>query len=341
MKKRVFITGVAGFLGSHLAKRYLDLGCVVHGVDNFCSSKMNSVHLKALKQHGAFMVRHYDVCNAQDPQALDVFPGMTGIISDGLDNDGGYDIILNFACPASPPIYQKIPIQTMLTCTLGMYHVLEGAKQSYTNPIVIHASTSEIYGDPEISPQSEAYLGRVHSWGPRACYDEGKRAAEALCYDYRNLHNVDVRLIRIFNTYGPQMDPDDGRVVTNFVKQALKNTDITVYGNGDQTRSFCYVDDLVSGIMKLASLSKDKSPDHPINLGNPSEFTILELARKVLEMIPESRSKIDFVALPPHDPTQRKPDISQAKKFLKGWEPKISLEEGLSRLIPYMKDHVR
>lgn len=339
--KRVFITGVAGFLGSHLARWYLDEGCTVHGVDNFSSSKRTSKHYDALRKRELFSSVDFNICNAGDDQRRDIFPGMIDLITDGLDGHGGYNIVLNFACPASPPIYQRIPIETMLTCTLGTYHVLEGARSSGTNPVVIHASTSEVYGDPETSPQSESYCGRVHSWGKRACYDEGKRAAEALSYDYKHLHDLDVRLVRIFNTYGPNMDIDDGRVVTNFVKQALKNETITVYGDGQQTRSFCYVDDLVAGITGLANLHRGCTPLTPMNLGNPGEFTVLELAQKVLDLIPDSKSTIDFSELPVHDPMQRKPNLSLAHRHLPQWTPRVDLDTGLMKLIEYMRPLVK
>lgn len=341
-RKRVLITGAAGFLGSHLARYHLDMGDVVHGIDNFSSSQRGSKHLHELLKRNRFDFHEFDITTAVDHSDPYEWPGMIQIVAEGLNRKHDpYDIIYNFACPASPPIYQHIPIETMLTCTLGMYHVLEGARQGGNNPVIVHASTSEVYGDPEFSPQMEDYVGRVHSWGPRACYDEGKRAAEALCFDYRNKHGMDVRLVRIFNTYGPHMDPDDGRVVTNFIKQALLDKDITVYGDGSQTRSFCYVDDLIAGITTLGSLHRDLAPNHPINLGNPGEFTILELALKVLEQIPDSKSKIDYRQLPTHDPLQRRPDITLAQKYLDGWTPYVSLDEGLSRTIPYMRELVK
>jgi UDP-glucuronate decarboxylase len=338
--KRVFITGVAGFLGSHIAKRHLTAGDVVHGVDNFSSSRRDSRHLLALRASKRFYARDFDVCTHSDSHDTSIFPGMVDILYEGLDCDGPYDVVYNMACPASPPIYQRIPIETTLTCTLGMHHVLNGVRGGQNGTVVVHASTSEVYGDPETSPQVESYPGRVHSWGPRACYDEGKRAAEAICYDYRQKHGLDVRLVRIFNTYGPHMDPDDGRVVTNLVKQVLRGESLTVYGDGQQTRSFCYVDDLVDGITRLASLPKEQSPDHPINLGNPEEFTVLDLAKEVIRQVPGTGSSIIYDALPIHDPMQRRPDITQAKKYLKGWEPKVSLSEGLSRLIPYMRQEL-
>ena len=237
-------------------------------------------------------------------------------------------MIYNFACPASPPKYQKTPIETTLTCVTGTNNVLALARQK---TVVIHASTSEVYGDPAISPQSENYRGSVNPYGPRSCYDEGKRAAEALCYDYRQKLNRDVRLIRIFNTYGPQMDLADGRVITNFIQQALSNEPLTVYGDGNQTRSFCYVSDLINGITSLARLGEN--PGTPINLGNPQEFTILELVEKIRSRF---NSKVNFLPLPVDDPLQRKPDISLAKKIL-SWQPTVDLDEGLNLTIEYFQ----
>jgi UDP-glucuronate decarboxylase len=243
------------------------------------------------------------------------------------------DVIYNFACPASPPRYQSMPIETMMTCVIGTKNVLDLALEH--NAVVVHASTSEVYGDPDVSPQPEKYRGLVNSFGPRACYDEGKRAAEALCYDYIHKFNLDVRIVRIFNTYGPNMDPDDGRVISNFINQALRGGPLTIYGDGSQTRSFCYVDDLVDGIVKLAAINNDQRLwSRPINLGNPDEFTIAELARMVTERYPDV--KIVHRDLPADDPLQRKPDITTAKNVLV-WEPRVQLSYGLDRTIEYFK----
>ena len=238
------------------------------------------------------------------------------------------DIIYNFACPASPPLYQKIPVETMLTCVVGTKNILSLASPK---TVVVHASTSEVYGDPYVTPQQESYWGNVNPYGPRSCYDEGKRAAEALCYDYRMKYGVDARLVRIFNTYGPHMDVNDGRVITNFVKQIIDGTPLTVYGNGMQTRSFCYVTDLIRGITSLAELSGN--PETPINIGNPNEFTILDLAKKLQKKF---GCDIEYRALPKDDPTQRKPNIELAQKLL-CWKPKIDVDEGLDLTIDYIK----
>jgi UDP-glucuronate decarboxylase len=241
------------------------------------------------------------------------------------------DAILNFACPASPIAYQQDPVSTIETNFLGMINLLHLAKE--TGAKVIQASTSEIYGDPKESPQHEEYWGNVNPIGIRSCYDEGKRAAETLCFDYKRQYGLDTRVLRIFNTYGPNMSQNDGRVVSNFIVQALKNEPITIYGKGDQSRSFCYVSDLVDGIYKLVTLVKPIAT--PINLGNPNEFTVLELAKSVIEMT-GSKSEIIYKQLPQDDPKQRKPDISKAKELL-GWEPKIQLKEGIERTANFFK----
>lgn len=312
MKKVVFITGVAGFLGSHIAIRHLKRGDEVWGVDDFSSSKPKSLHMSYMSTFDRFNFREADIC-----QPLKWY-GTTK-----------YDIIYNFACPASPPIYQEIPVKTMMTCTTGVENVLNVASKH--GSIVVHASTSEIYGDPNESPQKETHWGNVNSYGPRGCYDNGKRAAESLCYDYLHSHGVDVRLVRIFNTYGPHMDPYDGRVISNFIRQALQEKPLTVYGDGQQTRSFCYVDDLVDAIVKMGELTKN--PMTPINIGNPNEFTVYELASEV-----RKRFVCDIIKapLPQDDPRQRKPDISLARDIL-GWEPKVELAEGLERTIEHFK----
>lgn len=317
---KVVITGAAGFLGSHIALRHLKRGDEVIGVDDFTSSRSDSKHLRKLREHPDFWLVQSNVIDEQFNSH--VFNGTKRIY--------------NFACPASPPVYQSMPVHTMMTCVMGMKNVLEFARQ--TRSIVVQASTSEVYGDPAVSPQPETYRGEVNSYGPRSCYDEGKRAAEALCYDYYNTLNVDARLVRIFNTYGPHMDPNDGRVVTNFLQQALKGEKLTIFGDGSQTRSFCYVDDLVTGIVKMGDL--ERNPGTPINLGNPKEFTMLDLAMQVLSTVGKFHGgryddMIIHRALPIDDPTQRKPDITLAQNIL-GWQPVVTLEQGLRLMLPYM-----
>lgn len=317
---RVLVTGAMGFLGSHLSMRHLKQGDTVVGVDDFSSSDDNSEHAFELQQHPNFTLINEDVR------------------TDGGWWDRKFDLLYNFACPASPPVYQQSPVATLMTCTGGTNNVLMVAMNS--GGIVVHASTSEVYGDPNVSPQPETYRGHVNSYGPRACYDEGKRAAEALCFDYRNTYGVDARLVRIFNTYGPHMDIDDGRVVTNFIRQALAGEKLTVYGDGKQTRSFCYVDDLIDGIVKLGQLPTN--PGTPINLGNPTEHTMLELADAVIDEVRAlgsgfiRESMLDFRVLPTDDPTQRRPDITLARELL-GWEPKVSLAEGLAKTVAYFR----
>lgn len=304
--KRILITGGAGFIGSHLCETLLDEGNDVICLDNyFTGSKKNIVHL--LDNHYFELVRH-DIIS---PYFAEV------------------DEIYNLACPASPIHYQYNPIKTLKTSLMGSINMLGLAKRVKAK--VLQASTSEVYGDPEIHPQPETYRGNVNPIGPRACYDEGKRAAETVFFDYHRQNNVKIKVIRIFNTYGPRMHPNDGRVVSNFIVQALKNKDITIYGNGLQTRSFQYVDDLVDGMTKMM-----KSPcgfAGPVNLGNPEEFKIIELAEKVINMT-NSKSKIIYLDLPQDDPLQRKPIIDLARKEL-NWEPKVKLEQGLTKTIDY------
>ena len=325
MSKNVLVTGAAGFLGSHLVKKHLDLGDSVWGADDFSSSSPTSKHLTELEKHEKFSF-------------------IPSSINESPFRRWGYgkkfDLIYNFACPASPPIYQSMPLHTMMTCVAGTANVLELAQHS--KAIVVHASTSEVYGDPPSSPQDEEYFGNVNSYGPRSCYDEGKRAAEALCYDYLNSYEVDARLVRIFNTYGPNMDPHDGRVVTNFIKQALAGQKLTIYGDGMQTRSFCYVDDLIDGIYRMGQLREN--PKTPINLGNPGEFTMKDLASAVIQLVHGPGHFFDHSdnelyerrPLPQDDPMQRRPDITLARELL-GWEPKVDLVQGLGRMIDYMK----
>ena len=319
------MTGAAGFLGSHLAKHHLEKGDRVLGIDDFCSSKTGSQHLKDLCSYEGFSFVECDITKS--------------IVSDHVGGwqhqHKGLHLIYNFACPASPPRYQEQPVHTMLTCVVGTERMLKLAY--FYDCTLVHASTSEVYGDPDCSPQPETYRGQVNSYGPRACYDEGKRAAEALCFDYLNTVGVDARLVRIFNTYGPNMDPFDGRVVSNFIRQALKDEPLTVYGDGQQSRSFCYVDDLIRGIVALGELPDN--PRSPINLGNPIEFTVMELASRVHAKL-KCSTAIKHEPLPIDDPTQRCPDITRAKQLL-GWEPRVHLGEGLDKTIAYFKTIVR
>lgn len=318
MKSTVLITGVAGFLGSHLAMHHIRQGDEVWGLDNFCSSRKDSAHMKELMANPSFTFRHIDICDVSK-----------------WHTTAKFDVVYNFACPASPPVYQRMPVETTMTCTLGTKNILDLASRH--GSVVVHASTSEVYGDPLSSPQREIDKGNVNSYGPRACYDEGKRAAEALCFDYLHTRNVDVRLVRIFNTYGPHMDPNDGRVVSNFICQALSNEPLVIYGQGKQTRSFCYVDDLVRGIVALGALSQN--PLTPVNLGNPNEFTVLELANIVHEKVSYARGLaggVNHRPLPIDDPQQRRPDITLARDLLR-WEPKVELKEGLEKTIEYFR----
>lgn len=307
-RKRVLVTGGAGFLGSHLCERLLADGCDVLCVDNFYSgTKDNVAHLIG---NPHFELMRHDV----------TFPLYVEV-----------DEIYNLACPASPVHYQWDPVQTTKTSVHGAINMLGLAKR--TKAKVFQASTSEVYGDPEVHPQQESYWGRVNPIGIRSCYDEGKRCAETLFFDYHRQHALDIKVVRIFNTYGPRMHPNDGRVVSNFIVQALRGEDITIFGDGSQTRSFCYVDDLIEGFVRLMASPKDITG--PINMGNPGEFTIRELAETVLKMV-GSQSKLVLMPLPQDDPKQRQPDITLAKEAL-GWEPKIKLEEGLSKTIDYFK----
>ena len=308
LKKRICITGGAGFLGSHLCDRLVKEGNDVICVDNlFTGSKDNIRHL--LNEPYFEFIRH-DVIN---PIYVEC------------------DQIYNLACPASPIQYQRDPIYTTKTSVYGAFNTLGLAKR--TGARILQSSTSEVYGDPECNPQPENYRGCVNTIGPRSCYDEGKRIAETLFFDYHRKHGVDIKVMRIFNTYGPRMDKGDGRVVSNFIVQALQGEDITIYGDGSQTRSFCYVDDLIEGMIRLMN-SRDGFTG-PINIGNPGEFTIKELAELVIKLT-NSNSKLVFMPLPQDDPTQRKPDISLAQKEL-SWSPTVPLEEGLKYTIEYFK----
>lgn len=308
--KRVLVTGGAGFVGSNLCRRLINEGNHVICVDNLYTGRM--VNIEELLSHPEFeFVNH----NIIEPMEMD-----------------DIDEIYNLACPASPPHYQKSPTYTTKTCILGVINMLELAKRN--NAKIMQFSTSEVYGDPLVHPQVESYRGNVNPIGVRSCYDEGKRCAETLCFDYNREFGTRIKVIRIFNTYGPNMDPKDGRVVSNMIIQALKGEDLTVYGDGSQTRSFCYVDDLVEGIVRMMN-----SPDDfigPVNLGNPGEFTIKELAEIVIGMIP-TKSRIVYCDLPKDDPMQRRPDITLAHDRLGGWEPKIALRDGLVPTIEYFK----
>ena len=308
MRKRILITGGAGFIGSHLCERLLEEGNEVICVDNFFTgSKENIKHLLG---NPYFEVLRHDI----------TFPLYVEV-----------DEIYNLACPASPIHYQFDPVQTTKTSVMGAINMLGLAKRLKIR--ILQASTSEVYGDPTVHPQKEDYWGNVNPIGPRACYDEGKRCAETLFFDYHRQHNLDIKVVRIFNTYGPRMLPNDGRVVSNFIVQALKGEDITVYGDGSQTRSFCYIDDMVDGIIKM--MNSPKGFTGPVNLGNPGEFSILELAQMILKLT-KSKSKIVFKPLPQDDPKQRQPDITLAKSRL-NWEPKVPLQEGLIKTIEYFK----
>lgn len=312
MKKRILITGGAGFIGSHLSTRLLNEGNEIICLDNyFTGSKDNILHL--LDNPHFELVRH----DVTEPYYAEV------------------DEIYNLACPASPVHYQYNPIKTIKTSVMGAINMLGLAKR--VNAKVFQASTSEVYGDPVEHPQKESYWGNVNPIGIRSCYDEGKRCAETLFMDYHMQNNVDIKIIRIFNTYGPNMNPDDGRVVSNFIVQALKGESITIFGDGQQTRSFQYVDDLVEGIIRL--MGTPKGFTGPVNVGNPNEFTMLELAQNIIDLTGSS-SKLTFMPLPQDDPKQRQPDISLAKEKM-DWEPKVQLREGLGKTITYFDDLLR
>ncbi len=311
-RKRVLVTGGAGFLGSHLCERLLAEGCDVLCVDNYYSgTKENVAHLLG---NPNFELMRHDV----------TFPLYVEI-----------DEIYNLACPASPIHYQRDPVQTTKTSVHGAINMLGLAKRVKAK--ILQASTSEVYGDPKVHPQTEDYWGHVNPIGIRSCYDEGKRCAETLFFDYHRQHNLEIRIVRIFNTYGPRMHPNDGRVVSNFIVQALRDENITIYGDGSQTRSFQYMDDLIEGMIRL--MNNDLGFTGPVNIGNPTEFTILQLATKILELIPESKSKIVYKPLPSDDPIQRQPDISVAREKL-DWTPKVALDNGLRKTIEYFRQVV-
>jgi len=308
--KKILVTGGAGFLGSHLCDRLLKNGNDILCVDNFFTG--SAANVSHLRNNTRFELMRHDV----------TFPLYVEV-----------DQIYNLACPASPIHYQKDPVRTMKTSVLGAMNMLELAKKN--NARILQASTSEVYGDPEVHPQEESYWGRVNPIGIRSCYDEGKRCVETLFFDYWRQHGIEIKVVRIFNTYGPKMHPKDGRVVSNFIVQALSNQDITIYGSGGQTRSFCYVDDLIGGIVKF--MDSDLKFIGPMNLGNPVEFTISELANQIVRLT-GSKSRIIYEALPEDDPKQRQPNINLATSEL-GWEPKTQLEEGLLKTIDYFRNY--
>ncbi|MDR0835369.1 MAG: SDR family oxidoreductase [Tannerella sp.] len=311
--EKILITGGAGFIGSHLCDRLIKDGCDVICLDNyFTGSKENIRHL--IGNDRFELVRH----DVTTPYYAEV------------------DKVFNLACPASPVNYQYNPIKTLKTSIYGALNMLGLAKRVKAK--ILHASTSEVYGDPSIHPQVESYWGNVNPIGIRSCYDEGKRAAETLCMDYHRQHGIKVKIIRIFNTYGPRMDKNDGRVVSNFIVQALSGKDITIYGNGSQTRSFQYIDDLVEGMIRMMNTEDDFTG--PVNIGNPGEFSMLELANEVIRLT-GSKSKIIFETLPQDDPKQRKPDISLAYEKLDGWKPQVNLEAGLKKTIAYFDELLR
>ncbi|MEM8606111.1 MAG: UDP-glucuronic acid decarboxylase family protein [Myxococcota bacterium] len=308
MTKKVMVTGGAGFLGSHLCDKLVAMGFEVLCVDNYFTG--GRANIRQLMGNLRFEVMRHDV----------TFPLYVET-----------DEIYNLACPASPIHYQFDPVQTTKTSVHGAINVLGLAKRVKAR--ILQASTSEVYGDPEIHPQVESYWGRVNPIGPRSCYDEGKRCAETLFFDYRRQHNLDIKVVRIFNTYGPRMAPDDGRVVSNFIVQALKGQDITVFGDGSQTRSFCYVDDMIDGFIRM--MDSEEGFTGPVNLGNPGEYTIAELAETIISMC-GTKSKVVFRPLPEDDPKQRRPDISLAKEKL-GWGPTVDLRDGLKETIDYFR----
>ena len=309
-RRKVLVTGGAGFVGSHLCLRLLRTGHEVICLDNLQTGSMENI--APCRDFDSFRFLQYDVTEPFDVQ------GVTDILS--------------LACPASPPHYQRDPVRTIKTSVLGTLHALELAHRE--NARMLQTSTSEVYGDPDVHPQIETYWGNVNPIGIRACYDEGKRCAETLCFDFQRMHGTDVKVVRLFNTYGPNMQPDDGRVVSNFIIQALTGKPLTIYGDGSQTRSFCYVDDTVEGILRML----DSDAHGPVNIGNPGEFTMLELAQAVLE-ITGSDSKLEWHPLPADDPKRRKPDITLAKQLL-DWTPVTPLRDGLVETVRYFKEKI-
>jgi UDP-glucuronate decarboxylase len=309
LRKRVLVTGGAGFLGSHLCERLLRDSCEVLCVDNFFTgARRNIEHLLASR---SFELLRHDI----------TFPLYVEV-----------DEIYNLACPASPIHYQFDPVQTTKTSVMGAINMLGLAKR--TKARILQASTSEVYGDPQVHPQTEDYWGHVNPIGTRSCYDEGKRCAETLFFDYHRQHGIEMRVVRIFNTYGPHMHPNDGRVVSNFIVQALSGADLTIYGDGNQTRSFCYVDDLIEGMVLM--MNNESEFVGPINIGNPAEFTMLELANFIISLI-GSKSRIKYLPLPSDDPKQRQPDISTAQRVL-GWSPKCDIKDGLTKTVEYFRE---
>ena len=308
MKKKVLVTGGTGFLGSHICKRLISQDINLICIDNLSSSDGSDI--ESLKGNKKFTFIKHDVVDPIDDK---------------------FDEIYNFACPASPPQYQKDPIQTSKTSVYGAFNLLENAKKN--NSKIFQASTSEVYGDPTVSPQNENYFGNVNPIGIRSCYDEGKRFAETLFFDYFRKFSTNIKVVRIFNTYGPNMQVSDGRVISNIITQSLKNIDITVYGDGKQTRSFCYVDDLIDIILLI--MNSKQGLTGPFNIGNPSEFTIIDIAKKIIHLT-NSKSTIKYLDLPEDDPKQRKPDISLVKETF-NWKPKIETEEGLKKTINYFR----
>jgi UDP-glucuronate decarboxylase len=308
LERRVLVTGGAGFLGSHLCEKLVGQGCHVICLDNFFTGTHKNV--ESLRDHKNFEILRHDITH---PLFIEV------------------DEIYNLACPASPIHYQRDPVQTTKTSVIGSINMLGLAKRLGAR--ILQASTSEVYGDPSVHPQPESYWGNVNPIGPRSCYDEGKRCAETIFFDYRRQHGIPIKVVRIFNTYGPRMHPNDGRVVSSFIMQALLGRDITVFGEGLQTRSFCYVDDMIEAFVRM--MNTDENVTGPINVGNQGEFTMVELAKEIISII-GSKSKIVNRPLPPDDPKQRKPDITEAKNTL-GWEPKVPLRKGLEKTIPYFE----
>ena len=307
-RKRTLVTGGSGFIGSHLCQRLLDMGHDVLAADNFYSSDRHNVH--ELLPNPRFELMRHDV----------TFPLYVEV-----------DEIYHLACPASPVYYQRDPVQTTKTCVHGSINMLGLAKRLGAR--ILLTSTSEVYGDPAVHPQSESYWGNVNPIGIRSCYDEGKRAAETLFFDYHRQHGLPIKIARIFNTYGPRMQPDDGRVVSNFIVQALNGEPLTVFGDGSQTRSFCYIDDMVDGLISL--MNSPREVTGPVNLGNPGEFTMIELAKQVIALT-DSDCELQHLPLPADDPVRRKPDISRAREVL-GWEPAVPLSEGLARTVDYFR----